>query len=406
MSIQFFIDVMILAFKALTERRLRASLTIIGIAIGPLALVMISSVVDGYADYIFNQIQRLGQNTIVLFPASGYRFTENDLNILRSIEGISRSEPFYSIQASVKIEGEDKIVFVYALPIDVIFQAFGGLEVLEGSIPSESQYSYAVIGYKLAFKDNRKVNDIGDVITLTFIRTEGGRSVVRRATISISAILNEFGGAFILSPDTTVFLPLDAGKKLLGLSEWSGILIISRSSEDVPRIVKILQEIYKNSADVISFQGIANIANSITNAVSFISFAASLSAFAVAVAGVAATMITSVIERTRELGVLKAMGFTNTQVLIMILMESIVMSIIGGLIGMSLGILGAHLLAQQGFTIRASAEAIIAVRAPPKITIDNILKTLSLTLFVGVAGGIFPAYRASKIPPAVALRYE
>jgi len=100
------------------------------------------------------------------------------------------------------------------------------------------------------------------------------------------------------------------------------------------------------------------------------------------------------------------MGFTNVQVLIMILMESIVMSIVGGVIGMSLGVLGAHLLAQQGFTIRASAEVVMAVRAPPKITIDNILRTLGLTLFVGVVGGIFPAYRASKIPPAVALRYE
>ncbi len=407
MNIQFFMDVLVLAFKALTERKLRASLTIIGIAIGPLALVMISSVVDGYADYISNQIQRLGQNAIVVFPSSGYRFSENDLNVIRSIEGVSRAEPFYSIQALVRIEGEDKVVSIYAIPIDMIFQTFGGLEILEGSIPSEGQYSYAVIGYKLAFKDDRKVNELGDTITLTFMRTQGGRSTVKRVTVINSAILKEFGGAFILSPDTTIFLPLEAGRKLLGLNEWTGIFVLSKSSEAVPEIVRILRGIYSNSADIISFQGIANIANSITGAVSFISFAASLSAFAVAIAGVAATMITSVIERTRELGVLKAMGFTNIQTMIMILMESIVMSMVGGVIGMSIGIVGAHLLAQHGFTIRASAETMmIMIRAPPKITIDNILKTLGLTLLVGVAGGIFPAYRASKIPPAVALRYE
>jgi putative ABC transport system permease protein len=140
--------------------------------------------------------------------------------------------------------------------------------------------------------------------------------------------------------------------------------------------------------------------------VNFISFAASLSAFAVAIAGVAATMITSVIERTREIGLLKSLGFTNLQVLLMILMESIVMSLIGGVIGMALGVVGAHILALRGFEIRAVATAVMVIRAPPKITITNIGRATVLTMLIGVAGGIFPAYRASKIPPAVALRYE
>ncbi|MEM3980022.1 MAG: FtsX-like permease family protein, partial [Ignisphaera sp.] len=151
---------------------------------------------------------------------------------------------------------------------------------------------------------------------------------------------------------------------------------------------------------------IANIASSIIGAMNFISFAASLSAFAVAIAGVAATMITSVIERTREIGVLKAIGFTDTQVLIMILMESIIMSLVGGSIGISLGIIGAHVLALRGFELRAAAQPVMIIRAAPRISVYNISKAVSLTILVGIAGGILPAYRAAKIPPAVALRYE
>jgi putative ABC transport system permease protein len=116
-------------------------------------------------------------------------------------------------------------------------------------------------------------------------------------------------------------------------------------------------------------------------------------------------MITSVVERIREIGVLKALGFKDSQVISMILAESIIMSIIGGVIGISLGIIGAHILASRGFELKMSAQSII-INAPPKITTLSILRAIGLTLLVGVIGGIFPAYRAAKIPPAVALRYE
>lgn len=405
--IQFFLDIFKLAFKTLTERKTRATLTIIGIAIGPLALVMISSVIDGYGDYIINQIEGLGQNAIVLFPESGTKFSDSDLNLIRSLPGVKRVEPFYSIQAQVRVGTQTKIVFVYAIPIDIVFESIRGLEILEGYTPSESDYLKAVVGYKIAFDDNgNRVYDLGDVITLTYMKTAGGKTEIRRASVSIAAILKEFGGAFILSPDTTIFLPLSAGQRVLGLNEWSGIFILAEKSEYVPMLVKQLQQIYGNSASVISFQSIANIASSIIGAMNFISFAASLSAFAVAIAGVAATMITSVIERTREIGVLKALGFTDFQVLVMILMESVVMSLIGGAIGISLGVIGAHALASRGFEIRAAAEAIMVVKAAPKIRVYTIAKTLGLTILVGIGGGILPAYRAAKIPPAVALRYE
>lgn len=405
--IQFIIDIAILSFKALTERKVRAMLTIIGIAIGPLALVMISSVVDGYADYIVEQIQGLGQNAIVLFPSSGYRFTESDLNTIRAIESVTRVEPFYSIQAQVRVGGENKVVFIYAIPIDIIFETIKSIEIYEGSVPSASEYTKAIIGYQIAFKDNEKVYDIGDAITITFMKSEGGKNTIKRATVMVSAILKEFGGAFILSPDTTIFLPLEAGQRIFGLNQWGGIFILARSSDDVSKIVSELRDIYRNSAEIISFQGIANIVNSITSTVSFISFSASLSAFAVAVAGVAATMITSVIERTREIGVLKALGFTNELVLTMILMEGIIMSLIGGAIGITLGVIGGHALATAGLELRASPEAsLMVIKASPKITTELIVRTLGLTILIGVIGGIFPAYRASKIPPAVALRYE
>jgi putative ABC transport system permease protein len=395
-----------MSFKVLTEKKTRAILTIIGISLGPFALVMISSVIDGYGEYVISQVEGLGQNVIVLFPSTGYKFSESDLNTIRSLDGVKRAEPFYSIQGQVKVGSETRIVFIYAIPIEVVFESMRGLEILKGSIPSESEYLKALIGYKIAHSDdNSVVYDVGDVVTVTFLKTTNSRSEVRRVSVVVNAVLKEFGGAFILSPDTTILLPLQAGSRLLGLNEWSGIYVLVKSSDLVPQVLRELQEIYRGKADIISFQSIANIINSVIGAMNFISFAASLSAFAVAISGVAATMITSVVERIREIGVLKALGFKDSQVISMILTESIIMSIIGGVIGISLGIIGAHILASRGFELKMPAQSII-INAPPKITALSILRAIGLTLLVGVIGGVFPAYRAAKIPPAVALRYE
>jgi len=402
----FIIDILRMSFKALTERKTRALLTIIGISLGPFALVMISSVIDGYGSYVITQIEGLGQNTIVLFPSTGYRFTESDLNTIRSIPGVKRAEPFYSIQGQVRVGSDTRVVFIYAVPIEVVFESMRGLEVLKGDIPSESEYFKALIGYKIAYSDDGSVAyDLGDVISITYLRPASERSELRRVSVVVSGVLKEFGGAFILSPDVTILLPLQAGQRLLGLSEWSGIYVLVERSDLVPQVLRELQSLYRGSADVISFQSIANIINSVIGAMNFISFAASLSAFAVAVSGVAATMITSVVERIREIGVLKALGFKDSQVLLMILAESIVMSIIGGVIGIVAGVVGGHMLASVGFELRAGVQSVV-IRAPPKITVSGVLRATMLTMLVGVTGGIFPAYRAAKIPPAVALRYE
>lgn len=407
MNISFIFDALRLATKTLSERRLRAILTIMGIAIGPLALITMSSVVRGYSNYVTGQLEALGQNLIVLQSTENYKFTEKDIDALKQIPGVKRVEPYYMTQAEVKVGSDKKNVLVYAVAIDVIFEAISGIKVLQGTLPSQSEVVKAVIGHDIAFDNNgRQVYFVGDTITLTIYQVKpGGEVKVKHVNVLIAAILDKFGGAFFLSPDQTVFLSTDAGEKLLGMSDWSGILVLVNNSRLVLGIEERIRDMYHRNIDVISFQGIAKVINSITGAMDFITFSTSLAAFAVAIAGVAATMITSVIERIREIGVMKAVGFTNGQVLFMILAESLVMSLIGGAIGISLGALGAFALASKGFVIHAGTSTIV-ISAPPAITSELIVNTVGIVILVGILGGLFPAYKAAKIPPAVALRYE
>jgi len=398
-------DFMRLSLKALSERRMRATLTIVGIAIGPLVLVMMSSVVGSYSNYIEERITSLGQNAIAIFPTENYRLDEEDLNYIRSIEAVRRAEPFYNTQGIVRRGSEDVKVSIFAVDYSLLFEAIGSLKIGEGDIPTE--HSYVIVGRKIAYKDNEKYFGLEDGLDVSVPKIEEGKITGRRSIgVRVGAILEEYGGALIVDPDSTIFMCLEAGKSYLKMDSWSGILVLVNDPANVKPVVSILRQYYEDKAQIIAFSSIAEAVSSVTGAINFINFSTSLSAFAVAIAGVAATMITSVMERTREIGVMKAIGYTNRQILILILMESIVMSIVGGAAGISVGVLGAYILASRGFTIGGIGESGITLQLSPLITPALVTQTLALTILIGLIGGVLPAYRASKIPPVVALRYE
>jgi len=400
-----FADFVRLSLKALSERRMRATLTIVGIAIGPLVLVMMSSVVGSYSNYIEERITSLGQNAIAIFPTENYRLDEEDLNYIRAIEAVRRAEPFYNTQGIVERGAEDVKVSIFAVDYSLLFEAIGSLKIGEGDIPTEQ--SYVIIGRKIAYKDNEKCFSLEDGLKLAVPKIEGGKIKGRKSIgVRVGAILEEYGGALIVDPDSTIFMCLEAGKGYLGMDRWSGILVLVNNPANVKPVVATLRQHYEDKAQIIAFSSIAEAVSSVTGAINFINFSTSLSAFAVAIAGVAATMITSVMERTREIGVMKAIGYTNRQILLLILMESIVMSLVGGTAGISIGVVGAYILASRGFTIGGIGESGITLQLNPLITPALITQTLALTILIGLVGGILPAYRASKIPPVVALRYE
>jgi len=401
------VDFVRLSLKALSERRIRAALTITGVAIGPLVLVMMSSVVGSYSNYIEERITSLGQNAIAIFPTENYRLDQEDLNYIRTLEAVRRVEPFYNTQGIAKRGTEEVKIAIFAVDYSLLFEAIGSLEIDEGSIPPETEIISSVVGRKVAYKNYEKYFGLGDVVTVTVPKIEEGKITGKKTVnLVVGAILKEYGGALIVDPDSTIFICLEAGKRLLGMSTWSGILVLADSPANVKPLVSILRQHYEDKAQIIAFSSIAEAVSSVTGAINFINFSTSLSAFAVAIAGVAATMITSVMERTREIGVMKAIGYTNGQILLLILMESIAMSLVGGVAGISLGVVGAYLLSSRGFRIGGIGESGIVLQLSPLITPALITQTLLLTILIGLVGGVLPAYRASKIPPVVALRYE
>ncbi|MEM4976900.1 MAG: FtsX-like permease family protein, partial [Desulfurococcaceae archaeon] len=244
-----------------------------------------------------------------------------------------------------------------------------------------------------------------DVLSVTtYVVRERGRVEVRRLNVVVAGVLDKFGGAVFLNPDESLFVPLETLEKALGVREWSGIMVLVSSPDVVDAVSREIARTYGNNVNVISFVAIARTVSDVVAAVDFVTFAATTSAFAVAVAGVAASMITSVMERTREIGVLKAIGFNDKQVLLLILFEGVIMSLIGYAIGVALGVTGSIVIAESGASLRIGE--IWEIRAGPKFTAELFARSAAMTLSVGILGALFPAYKAMKIPPAVALKYE
>ena len=393
------------AAKALTEKKLRSLLTILGIAIGPMALTAILGVVQGYSNYVIHQLEGLGQNLIILVPGSNYEMSQRDIDFLKSLHGVSEVTPFYSMRAKARQGAKTIDVAIYAVDLDVFFRALGKLRIVEGSMPAPSDTAGAVIGYYIAYDERgHRYYGVGDVLTLTYYSFRAGRVVQHSLNVIVRGILGEFGNAFFVNPDTTVFLPLDAGPKLLGMKKWSGVIVVVESPALVDNLTRYLREVYGERVGVISLVEISRVVASITAAMRFVTVAAGSAAFAVAATGVAATMITSVMERTREIGVMKAIGFTNGQIVAAIIIEAVIMSLLGSGIGISAGAAAAYMLSGKGMVIQGVQR--IVIRAPPEITMRMVVETLVLTVAIGVLGSILPAYRAAKIPPAEALRYE
>ncbi|MEM2682109.1 MAG: ABC transporter permease, partial [Zestosphaera sp.] len=144
-------DIFRYAMKVLTEKKFRAVLTIIGISIGPLALVMMTSTVRGYANYVESAILALGQNTVVVLPSERYRLTSSDLDYIRSLDEVSEAEPFYSTQGFIQTVEGRKNVFIYAVDASILTKAIGNLELDEGEFPLDVETTYCVIGHSIAY---------------------------------------------------------------------------------------------------------------------------------------------------------------------------------------------------------------------------------------------------------------
>ena len=256
----------------------------------------------------------------------------------------------------------------------------------------------AVLGSNIAQPpgEEEPIADVGSRITVT-IKTEEG---IKKATYRVAGILKETGGAFIISPDDVIYISLRAAQQLFDMgNRIHRIAVEADSIDNVEYVVEAIEDELGEEVLVISAGFVRETVGRITTSLQVLLGGVAAISLIVAGIGIVNTMTISVMERTREIGILKAVGAKNRDVLLIFLSEAFITGLLGGVLGVLTGIF-------LGQAISSIAQLSFGIVLSPYITPTICVTVILFSAVTGVLSGLYPAWRAANLNPVEALRYE
>ncbi|MCW4047955.1 MAG: ABC transporter permease [Candidatus Bathyarchaeota archaeon] len=430
-------DVFAYSFSAIKLRKLRAALTTLGVVIGIAAIVALLSITQGLQATITGQLERgLAADTLVVIPGSsalgggagegggfggggigggGSTRAPLYINYTSQINALSPDivTSLAVIQKSGYIQNGSGITRQVTSIVGVDFAQFANaypttFVAASGSIPTNPADNDIVVGARVS--DPRLNGTLfvqaGQDVTLIWTNNTVIPFVNETYIAHISAVLDRIGGFGLGGPsDTGVYMPLSQAEKFFETDEADMIIVKLKSSDldVVNRTSTAITNYFGNQVSVISATAVQSLLSTIFSTVSL--FLGGIAAISLLVAGIGIMniMIVSLIERTREIGILKALGMKSRTVLYIFLTESIIIGLMGAIIGIASGWVLANVVALflgRGGIIGS------ALTITPILTPDVMLGALVFGVGISVIFALYPAWRASKLKPVEALRYE
>jgi len=424
-------------------------LIVIGIMIGPATIVALVGATQGYSNAASGRFSSLGATTILVSPAGrGTTLTTDDVSTMQNLPGVSQALAYDSIGGQTAQGGETVGVTVIATDLTQLEKVLPTLTLLSGSVPSPSNQVGAVIGYSVAHPDIQGASNVsvGQVVTLTNVgrsaftfggggvafgggsfSASGGSTTTQRSFV-VDGVYSSFGQGFGIDPDTSVFVPLSTGQLILHSDSYSGIMVVASSASDVSNVITEIDNIYGDTIRATSVSSLTSAIQSVTAGTTTLLEAVAATSVLVAFIGIMTTMLTSVVERTKEIGILKALGTSSKGIMLTFIAEALVVGLAGGALGAVTGVglsyLIINLLSRStlglgaggvgAFTTSFAGRGAASSAAPaaasttlsitPAITPEIMALAVVLAIAVGVVGGLLPAWRASRMNPVEALR--
>lgn len=387
------------ALRALLANRLRSALTTLGVLIGVMAVVLLVAIGQGARQEITGAIEGLGSNLLFAFPGSGdltqpvparSRFTNEVVeDVAREFGDPTRVAADVVSGELVRAAGNE--TFSTVLGISEHFTAVIDREVARGQDLSGSDIVAA-----------RRVAVIGPAVATDLY---GDRDPISRdLTIAglrfrIVGVLTEVGGtAFGPDRDSQVLVPITTAQRMFGTDRVDNIFVKASSPDDVSRDAETFRRALSRRFDEADFQvlsqdDILGVVGDILGILTIVLGAIAGISLLVGGVGVSNIMLVSVTERTREIGLRKALGARPRDLTLQFLLEAIVLTGFGGLVGLGIGIGGA-----------AVVDRVAPV--PAVVTGWSVALALGVSVAVGIFFGVWPAVRAGRLDPVIALRHE
>jgi len=381
------------ALASVWSNKMRSFLTMLGIIIGISSVIVLVGMGEGTKKQISDQIEKLGTNLITV-SITGNRtaaVTDEELKELKTKPGIKEIAPTLT-QGNVNIKAGDKSDTTNLEASTPNYAEIRKIGVISGRFISQrdidNRFKVAVIGTETATNIFSTTNVVGRTMYVNGIE------------FTIIGVLESQGSSAAGSSDDRIIIPLSTAQRLLKTTNIKTFYIEATSKDKVSEAMSYLQlflnKKYKNDTrsyrvfDQTSLLETANATNE-----SMTAMLGGIAAISLLVGGIGIMniMLVSVVERTREIGIRKAIGAKRGIILLQFLIEAASISSLGGIIGVALGFLGAY-----------GAEKFFKMT----IVISNniVLGAVLFSILVGIVFGIYPANKASKLNPIDALRFE
>jgi len=425
-------DVLSYSFSAIKLRKLRAGLTTLGVVIGIAAIVALLSISQGLQSTITAQLERgFATDTLIVTAGggggfgmggglggggdSGFQLLVSDTQTINGLPNVDSSVAIIQrVVNNVSVGGTNKTGTVTGVDFAGYLDIYGDtFKASNGTIPIPPANDSIVVGKRVVDPrlNGTTIAGVNDPIGLTWINARANATI----TLSghITAVLNEIGSFGVGGPsDSGVYIPIAQAQILFETNECDMIIVKLKSSDQVviDNASSAIKNAFYGEVSVISATAVLGIISSIFSVIEL--FLGGIAAISLVVAGIGIMniMIVSLMERTREIGILKALGTKSRTVLLIFLSEAVIIGVIGGAIGIGLGWVLANVVAivfRGGGAFMGNQAAVNGgMTITPILTPTVFLGAMAFGIGVSVIFALYPAWRASKLKPVDALRYE
>ena len=398
----------------LFHRKTRSWLTMIGIFIGIAAVVGLISLGQGMKEAIGNVFLNIGSDKLAVMAKSGLQFsgppgsstasnlTTHDEDVIRRVNGVDEVGARLIKPAKLEFNNEVKFYFAASMPDDEegrkLITEFNRYETEEGRLLKKGDRLKAFIGNSVANKGvfRKKKIELGNKININGIDFE------------VVGILKKTGNP---QQDRVVIVPEDALREVLKIDRKKVDVIavkvqkgvdINKVADDIEKAMRRDRnlDISKEDFEIQTPQQILSTLNNILTIVEIVLIGIAAISLLVGGIGIANTMYTAVIERTKEIGVMKSVGAQNRDILLIFVIESGLLGLVGGAIGIAIGIGLSKLVEYLAFQFLGTS--LIKAFFPWYLIAGSLL----FSFLVGTISGFFPARQAANLKPVDALRYE
>ncbi len=387
-----------MAWQAIVSNKMRSFLTMLGIIIGVTALVVMVSLVDGATGQVTSEIEALGTDRIsaYVFDDKGKPIKINDMNELAADPAIDRIAPQTSSSYKAKYGYKTLDVTVYGTT--AAYEDIGGLDVARGRFIKTADVNNSTL---VAVLDDNMSNQLfgsGDPIGQV-VRINGREFTVIGVLAENTSAFSFFGSQY------NAYVPFTALSRMTGTPNITNLHITATDPESNSQahaaVDAYFLERFNNDPDAYYVENMTSMMdamNSVTGTMQLLLGGIAAISLLVGGIGIMNIMLVSVTERTREIGIRKAIGAGRGSIMLQFLIEAMVVSLLGCAIGL---LFSAGILRLVGMIASNAGTAINFQMTGPVV-----LLAVGFSSFIGLVFGLYPADKAAKMPPIEALRYQ